>query len=286
MNEDDILNLPEKVAGSIIVGIAESPIAAAVREGDFSHSGHSRAFSMANPSLKNGYISVANELVEQLAKISIPASEMRIVWVVWRKTWGWKQGDRKKDWDWISLSQFELATTMKHGNVAKAVKSLVVKRILLKREKGVKFNQNYEEWVVCKRLPPVVKRIPGSSQTHTKISSQTHTNKRKKETLTKDIESLRDSEMIVKVIDSFLEVNSSSKNWYVHKTHRAAIARLLKEHGLEQILKVVSLLPRTNSQSFFPSINNPSQLEEKWSQLENALKRKKQELSSKKPIFL
>lgn len=145
--------------------------------------------NMANPALKNGYISIATELVEKFATISIPSSEMRIVWVVWRKTWGWKNGDRKKDWDWIALSQFERLTTMKHGNVAKALKSLVVKRILQKSENGYKFNQNYEQWSVCKRLPPVVKRIRGSSQTTTKISSQTHTHNRYKDTTTIDTNS-------------------------------------------------------------------------------------------------
>src|SRR3990167_9424663 len=109
---------------------------------------------------------------------------MRIIWVVWMKTWGWTDGDRKKDWDWISLSQFEKMTTMKHSNVAKCLKSLVVKRLLLRKENSIKFNQNYDEWVVVKRLPPVVKRLRGSSQTTTKSSSRTTTNNRKKETNT------------------------------------------------------------------------------------------------------
>ena len=111
---------------------------------------------MANPALKNGYISIATELVEKLATISIPSTEMRLVWVVWRKTWGWKEGDRKKDWDWIALSQFEKLTTIKRAGVAKGLKSLVVKRLLLKSDNGYKFNQNYEQWSVVKRLPPEI----------------------------------------------------------------------------------------------------------------------------------
>lgn len=137
---------------------------------------------MANPSLKNGYISIANELVEKLASINIPGQEVRILWTVWRKTWGWKEGDRKKDWDWISLSQFEKSTKMKHINCVKAVNSLVVKRLLLKRNNDYRFNQNHDEWVVVKRLPPVVKRLLGGSQLTTKTSSQLTTNKRNKET--------------------------------------------------------------------------------------------------------
>jgi len=141
---------------------------------------------MANPALKNGYISIANELVEKLASVSIPSSEMRIIWVVWRKTWGWKEGNRHKDWDWISISQFEKITGIKHANVVVATKSLVCKHILLKVENRYKFNQNYEQWVVCKRIREYVNTYGGSMQTHTKSSMQTHTYKRKKETNTKE----------------------------------------------------------------------------------------------------
>ena len=240
---------------------------------------------MANPALKNGYISIATELVEKFATISIPSSEMRIVWVVWRKTWGWKEGNRKKDWDWIALSQFEKLTTMKHGNVAKALKSLVVKRILLKSENGYKFNQNYEQWSVVKRLPPVVKRIQGSSQTTTKISSQTTTNNRKKETIQKK-DSDVPSQEIVSIIESFKEINHAHGKWYGNTTQRGACERLLKMFPLEQILKFIAIIPKTNKIPYMPSINTPLQLEDKWSQLEAQLIKKKTEINDKKPNFI
>lgn len=158
---------------------------------------------MANPSLKNGYISIAHELIEKLAKVSISGSEMRILWVVWRKTWGWSVGNRKKDWDKISLSQFEKETGMKRTNVSDAIKSLVVKRLLLKQENSYKFNQNHEEWVVVKRLPHnkvVVKSIRGSSQTTPKSSSQKHTHNRKIETITKERRKKRTEKFIIEAI--------------------------------------------------------------------------------------
>ncbi len=144
---------------------------------------------MANPALRNGYMSLAVELVEVLMRTNIPGGEMRIIWAVWRKTWCWKEGNRHKDWDWISLSQFEKMTGMKHSNCVREIQSLVVKKILLHKKKLYSFNQNYEDWVVVKRIPPpwvVVKRILGSSQKDTKISSQKDTNKRNKETNTKE----------------------------------------------------------------------------------------------------
>lgn len=107
---------------------------------------------MANPSLKNGYISVANELVEKFATVNIPGNEMRLIWVIWRKTWGWSDGSRKKDWDWIAFSQLVKNTGMKDGSVGKSMRSILAKRLVIKGENGYKFNQNYEEWLLAKRL--------------------------------------------------------------------------------------------------------------------------------------
>jgi phage replication O-like protein O len=217
---------------------------------------------MANPSLKNGYISVANELVEHFATLSIPASEMRLVWVVWRKTWGWTEGTRHKDWDWIALSQFEKKTGMKHSNVAKALKSLVVKRILLKRERGYKFNQNYEEWSVCKRLPPVVKRIPPSMQTTTKSSSQTHTNKRKKETNTKETSKALalPGDQINQLIDLFEPLNPVFEELYRNTTERAAIDWMASKWGVEKLANMIEALPSIVTKPYAPKITKPTEL--------------------------
>ncbi len=231
---------------------------------------------MANPSLKNGYISVANELVEQFAEHNIPGNEMRIIWVLWRKTWGWKQGDRKKDWDWISYSQFEKETGMKRMSVGKCIKSLVGKRLLLKSDKGLKFNQNHEEWVVGKKLPPVVKRLLPSRQTATKIGRQTATHKRNKETLTKETRaSQSDAGLIVQVIDSFKDVNPAFGKWYANKNQRAAADRLITAHGMETIIRVVALLPKTNTKAYFPTITTPMQLEDRWATLKSKLEQER-----------
>lgn len=244
---------------------------------------------MANPSLKNGYISIANELVEKLASVSIPASEMRLVWVVWRKTWGWQQGTRKKDWDWIALSQFEKMTGIKHANVVSGLKSLVCKRILIKEENRVKFNQNYDEWVVCKRIRPVCNNIPHSMQTHTKISMQTHTNKRKKETNTKETTSkgkpLHEFNVLgAEIIKEMETVDPKNKTYYGNTTQRKACDFLLDEYGLEEVKKRISVLPRTNKIPYFPTITTPLQLKEKWVQLQDAVERKRGELQEKNKV--
>ncbi len=227
---------------------------------------------MANPSLKNGYISIAHELVEKFAEINIPGNEMRLIWVLWRKTWGWTAGaERKKDWDIISLSQFEKGTKMKHANVAGGLKSLVVKRLLLKGNKGYKFNQNYEEWVVCKRLPSMQKTTTPSMQKTTKSSSQKHTHNRKKErVIEKDPAAEPAVSMeIPEIIKSFEAINPACKRHYGIPTQRNACQALIDTYGFEKVQSVIQkTLPRTNKISFLPTITTPYQLFEKWSALE------------------
>lgn len=244
---------------------------------------------MSNPALKNGYFSIANELAEQFALNPIPSSEMRLIWVVFRKTWSWGEGSRKKDWDKISLSQFEKYTGMKHTNVATSLKALVVKRLLLKSDKGYCFNQNYEEWVVVKRLPPVVNRLPSSqtttessSQTTTKSSSQTTTNKRNKKGLKKDQPAPQSvAPFIVEVIDAFKPVNSAYQKWFPRPPMRDACSRLVEQHGLDTVLRVIKMLHVSNGIPYFPTITTPLQLEDKWAQLESAWRKERAKNTSK-----
>lgn len=90
-------------------------------------------------------------------RFNLKGEEWRILWVVLRKTWGWKEGDHKKNIDHIPLSQFEELTGMKRANVVRVLKRLVAHRLLLKRKSGYGINQNHDQWVVAHRLP-------GSSQ--------------------------------------------------------------------------------------------------------------------------
>lgn len=88
------------------------------------------------------------------------------------------------------------------------------------------------------------------------------------------------SQLISKIIDSFKGVNSAYKKWFGNKTQRSACDRLLNQHGVEQILKVIAILPKTNNMPYMPKITTPLQLEDKWASLEAQLKSKKAETLS------
>lgn len=199
---------------------------------------------MANPSLKKGYLSIANEIVEILARTEIPAREMRIIWVIMRKTWGWIDGDRKKDWDWISNGKFSEFTGIDRRNCILLIKSLVNKKFILKRQKGkkneYKINQDYEEWVVS---PMTL----GSVANDTTASVANDTHKRKKETntiivakATKEKLSIKKKDMydIVPVDDDYNEGSFSPRGKFKIKKTSEFIWEKEKEKMKNSPIKI------------------------------------------------
>ena len=98
---------------------------------------------MANPQRENGHIDIANEIVEQLARVNLSAYEWRVLMVVLRKTWGWQ-----KKVDWIPLSQIAEMTGIQRPNVTRAKGSLLNKKLLIEHNGKIGFNKDYERWEI------------------------------------------------------------------------------------------------------------------------------------------
>lgn len=112
---------------------------------------------MKNPQKENGYTAIANEIMDQLARVSLSGNEWKILMYVFRKTYGFN-----KKQDRIPLSQFVDGCDMDRTNVCRTIKKLVAKRILVKTYGVYGFNKGYNDWVVVKS--PVVKSTTGSGQ--------------------------------------------------------------------------------------------------------------------------
>ena len=230
---------------------------------------------MANPQKENGFTPISNEILEELVKTDILASEFRVLYFVIRKTYGF----HKKS-DVISLTQFEKGTLLSRATVVKALKNLVSCNILVKTAiPSYSFNKDYDSWVV--NTAKLVKRkIPGGIYGYTKSSIDGYTYKRKKD-MTKDNSELR-SQDIVSLIEMFSKLNPACKRMYGNTTQRGACEDLISTYGLERILSVVeNTLPKTNKLQFFPTITTPVQLRDKFVTLESAIIRYKKESKSK-----
>jgi len=80
---------------------------------------------------------------------------------------------------------------------------------------------------------------------------------------------------IIKIIGLFENINPAYQKWYGNKTQRSAIEGLLKTHGMDRLIKVIEILPKTNKMSWITTITTPQQLEDRWATLEAQLIKEK-----------
>lgn len=244
---------------------------------------------MASPQKENGFTPIANEILDKLVNTPLLGAEYSVLFFVLRKTYGYQ----KKE-DSISLTQFEKATGLSRPTVVKTLKNLIASGLLVNARlpssiSSFRFNKDYDSWVVNGRL--LVKRKHKSGKpAFTKTSKGALTHKRKKES-TKETTSkgkpLREYNPLgAEIIKAFEEVDPKNKTYYGNTTQRKACDFLLDEYGLEEVKKRISVLPKTNRLSYFPTITTPVQLRDKWVQLQDTVERKRSEVNRKKTIIV
>jgi len=123
-----------------------------------------------NPQKENGYVPIANEIMDALCKAYIPARERQCLDFIIRKTYGF--GKKTDD---ISLSQFEKGTGLQRRNIREYLSSLVEKNIIgmlpnqhtqdgktQHKPSTYWFNKKYTEW----KAEPTQKRgMPDNEHT-------------------------------------------------------------------------------------------------------------------------
>ena len=78
----------------------------------------------------------------------------------------------------------------------------------------------------------------------------------------------------VPLLDAFKEVDAKNGTYYGNSTQRKACDFLLKEHGLDKVLKAVALLPKINEQKLYlQQITTPYELMNNWVKLGNAIRK-------------
>lgn len=106
---------------------------------------------MVNPQVENGYVRIANEIIDRLVGLNIPGLELRAILFVLRKTYGYNQKD-----DSISYSQVAKALKTKRSRAYLTVKSLISRNILGVYQEvdsltnRLYFKKDYSKWKVKK----------------------------------------------------------------------------------------------------------------------------------------
>lgn len=114
---------------------------------------------MASPQIENGFMRIANELLEAYARIRIPGEARQVLDVILRKTYGYG----KKE-DAISLSQFVLATGILKPNVCASLNHLRKMNLIIQKDNAIaniySINKDYTSWrPLSKKITVLSKKI-------------------------------------------------------------------------------------------------------------------------------
>lgn len=96
---------------------------------------------MASPQAENGHTQIANEILEQLAKLYLSPNQWQVVIFIIRKTYGFK-----KKVDYIANSQVVDGTGLSKPVVSRALKGLQERNIITRHKKHIGFQKNWELW--------------------------------------------------------------------------------------------------------------------------------------------
>ena len=143
--------------------------------------------------LKNGYTKIANDLLEKIIVSGLNGTELAVILLVIRKTYGWNKLE-----DEISLSQFIKYIPVSKKSICSALKVLLLVKIVTLVKKGCscnssnkyKLNKKYDEWQLVKKSK-LVKKTPRTSEdiVNQLVKKTTHT----KETIQKKLYKRKDS---------------------------------------------------------------------------------------------
>lgn len=121
---------------------------------------------MNTPQLENGFVRIANGILQSLARFKLGSYHYRILFVIFLKTYGFN----KKE-DWVAISQFSEATDILEPHICRAIKELISMNIITKGGKKVSFQKDARLW---KKLPKGVRshHITKGGNTITKGGNQ------------------------------------------------------------------------------------------------------------------
>jgi phage replication O-like protein O len=131
---------------------------------------------VADVQLENGYTRIANELLEAVTRYPFNATQLKIILVLWRFTYGFS----RKEHD-ISETFLLKALNFKKTQLRqlkRELKSLIEANVIhIVREASpitsriLAFNKNYEQW--CLKRHQVTKKTPGDELDTTQVSKKT-----------------------------------------------------------------------------------------------------------------
>lgn len=96
--------------------------------------------------LENGFARIANEILENIARAKLTATQYELILVIWRFTYGFSRKEHN-----LSSSFLSRATSRDGRQVQRALKDLesrkIIKQVIGNNKRMISFNKNFSEWV-------------------------------------------------------------------------------------------------------------------------------------------
>ncbi|WP_218838256.1 replication protein [Bacillus sp. FJAT-45350] len=102
---------------------------------------------MANVQLENGFTKLANEILEELAKIKLSPTQYRLLFVIWRYTYGFNRKEHNMTLDFLSG-----ATGCDARQIQRELKRLEGRKVIFQKIKSgstrkISFNKDHDNWI-------------------------------------------------------------------------------------------------------------------------------------------
>lgn len=148
---------------------------------------------MSTPQLEDGYVRIANELLDAILAFDFSKRELNVVFAVIRKTYGYQ-----KKTDAVSGWQLSQMTGMDRGHISRTVADLVERGVLIESGEtrfshgqhipAIGINKRFTEWKTSNKTSPVPKRHPcqNSNSTVAETAKRPLPKKQPQKTTTKD----------------------------------------------------------------------------------------------------
>jgi len=180
-----------------------------------------------SPQVENGYTKIANEIVEALMRTNLSSYQSRILWAIWRKTYGWGKKEA-----WISNSNFVELTGMRKQHVNRTLKELKERNIVTNTGYKVAFNKIYTQWRQLPRQVTVTSTGNSVTNSGSKVTcTGAHKRKLIKETITKETK-----EIYKEIFDHWISLDIVSHKNLTSK-QETKIRSALKDYSKEDIKK-------------------------------------------------
>lgn len=118
---------------------------------------------MTTPQIENGYVRIANEIMEKIASTKFNGSQFRILLAVWRYTYGFNRKHAE-----MSVSFLSTATAIDERQVRRELDRLISWKVLIEvkspsknTSREIGFNKYFDQWVI----PPSGQIHPEGKQT-------------------------------------------------------------------------------------------------------------------------